>query len=80
MLNNFTLDADGASIIQEDKRLDTNGNTIVRQKFSNGLTWIRTETPNGFERMDFSHEMFKLPNGVYKADLNKIKSDFHDYY
>ena len=79
-MDKITLDADGATLVQEDKRLDANGHMVIRQKFDNGFTWIRTETPSGVKNIDFSHEMFILPNNVYRPDLNNIKSDFSDYY
>lgn len=79
-LQNFTLDAEGATLKQRDERRDVNGNLIVREKFDNGFTWIRTETPTGFQRMDFSHELFKNPNGSYRVDFKTPKTDFHDYY
>lgn len=49
-MKKFTLDADGATLVQEDKRLDSDGHRIIRQKFDNGFTWIRTETPTGFKK------------------------------
>lgn len=79
-VGNFTLDAKGATVVQNDERLDGIGNKVIRQKWNNGFTWIRTETNSGFERMDFSHQLQKTPEGSYTPDLSRTKNDFHDYY
>ncbi|MGX7195144.1 hypothetical protein [Enterococcus olivae] len=79
-LDNLHLDFDNAAIIQNDERIDSQGNKIVRQKLDNGVTWIRTETPDGYKRIDFSHQPIDLGGGSYKIDATTKKADFHDYY
>lgn len=78
--NNLTLDFEGANLIENNERIDEIGNRIIRQKLDNGFVWIRTETPNGIKRMDFSHELVKTNQGTYKVNIKQIKKDFLDYY
>ena len=79
-VDNFTLDAENATLVKNDVRLDDQGNKVIRQKFDNGFVLVYTKTKTGFKRLDFSHELLKTPLGTYKADLNSSKKDFYDYY
>lgn len=78
-MDNFTLDADGASVKRQDVRKDGN-NTVVRTEFNNGFVWIYTNTPTGFTKIDFNRNLQKQVNGTYKPLMDEPKADFHDYF
>lgn len=80
-VDNFNLDGENAKVIQNDVRLDSDNNRVIRQKWNNGFTWIYTELrTGGFKDMDFSHELYKTSSGTYRVDIQSPKKDFHDYY
>ncbi len=79
-IGTFNYDGQDATLIKKEKRLKNNGNTVIRATFDNGVIFVYTTTPNGFENMDTNFDLVMQPSGYYKSDLSSPKRDFHDYY